>query len=868
MNNVIDNQQDSNNDFNETNDINKFKILRNKNINNPIFAYYNINSLRNKIHDIREIISRSLPDILVLAETKIDGSFPTSQFLINNYNEPTRSDRSEHGGGVIEYVRCGIIRKRLRDFELKNFESVCSEISIKNTKWFLLSAYRSPNSGNISNFFFEMNQTLNKSMSRYDNVVIMGDLNIDLDDKKVPGFEDLKNFMALFDLTNIVKEKTCKTRDHESLIDVILTNKSNYFMYTKTLELGVSDFHKMSITILKSQVARLKPKIIKYRSYKNFNEDKFLKELDDNFKKNFSYCYDNYENSDEIYNNFVNILSKTIEKHAPLKSKKIRGNQASFMGKELSKAIMKRSMFKTNYQKHPTPENREKYNKQRNKCVSIRRNAIRNYFNLVRINGGSMSNKEFYDIFKPYLTNKGALVTNDITIAKDGKLITESFEIAEIFNKYYANIFENATGKKPTNIKKQLPVDVTKKYVFNNIVEAYINHPSIIAIKENFPCQDVFSFREVSEKEIFDNLNNLNTKKSTGDDDISSKFLKLSARYLNTPLAFTINASIIFLNFPTKAKRAVVTAIYKSDDKTNVKNYRPVSILNSISKIFEKVIKNQIVPFFDNCWSKYISAYRKSHSCQHVLIRMIENLRKNLDQSKLVGVILMDLSKAFDCIPHDLLIEKLNTYGLSENAILYIYSYLKERQQCVKINNTRSLYELILSGVPQGSILEPILFNIFINDLFVFIKTVNIHNYADDNSLEAAANTLEELIAILEGKSNIAIDWLEGNEMIPNAKKFQALIVAKNKVGIFNKIPITIKGKTIFSKSSVKFLGINIDNKLNFDEHIRSLCNKGGQQLNALFRLNRYLTFESKKILVNSFIYSNFNYCPLVWHFT
>ena len=123
MNNVIDNQQDSNNDFNETNDINKFKILRNKNINNPIFAYYNINSLRNKIHDIREIISRSLPDILVLAETKIDGSFPTSQFLINNYNEPTRSDRSEHGGGVIEYVRCGIIRKRLRDFELKIFEN-------------------------------------------------------------------------------------------------------------------------------------------------------------------------------------------------------------------------------------------------------------------------------------------------------------------------------------------------------------------------------------------------------------------------------------------------------------------------------------------------------------------------------------------------------------------------------------------------------------------------------------------------------------------------------------------------------------------------------------------------------------------------
>ena len=695
------NQQESEDTLSELNDINKLENLRNENINNPIFAYYNINSLRYKIHDIKEIISRSLPDILVLAETKIDGSFPTSQFLINGYNEPTRSDRSEHGGGVIEYIRCGIIRKRLHDFELNGFESICSEITIKNTKWFLLSVYRSPNTINIPIFFLEMNKTLNRALSRYDNVIIMGDINIDVDDMKASGYENLKNFMALFDLTNLVKTKTCITRDHESLIDIILTNKSNSFMHTNTLELGVSDFHKMSLTILKSHVARLKPKIIKYRSYKKFNEDNFLKELDENFKKNFSYTYEHCISSDDIYNNFVDILSKTIDKHAPIKSKKIRGNQASFMGKELSKAIMKRSMLKTNYQKHPTPENRLRYTQQRNICVSIRRNAIRNYFNLVTINGGSMTNKAFYDIVKPYLTNKGALVNNDITIVKDGKLISENFEIAESFNRYYVNIIENATGKKPTNIKNQLPIDVTNKEVLRNIVEAYKNHPSILAIKEDFPCQEVFSFSEVSDREIFNHLKNLNIKKSTGEDNIPPNVLKLSANILKTPLTFTVNASIKEFNFPTKAKRAEVATIFKSDDKTDIKNYRPVSILNSLSKVFENVIKNQIVPFFDKCWSKYISAYRKSHSCQHVLIKLMENIRKNLDQSKLVGVVLMDLSKAFDCIPHDLLIAKLNAYGLSENSILYIYSYLKGRKQCVKIQNARSLFEHILSGVPQ-----------------------------------------------------------------------------------------------------------------------------------------------------------------------
>ena len=350
-------------------------------------------------------------------------------------------------------------------------------------------------------------------------------------------------------------------------------------------------------------------------------------------------------------------------------------------------------------------------------------------------------------------------------------------------------------------------------------------------------------------------MKNVNVNKSTGEDKLPPKILQISANVLDKPVTTVINVSISEMTFPNQFKNAAVVQVFKSEDKIDKKNYRPVSILNSLSKIFENVIKDQVTPFFDTFLSKFVSAYRQSYSSQHVLLRLIEDWRYCLDQSKLVGIILMDLSKAFDCIPHDLLIAKLNAYGVDSSALTYIYSYLKERKQAVRINETYSTYMDIVSGIPQGSILGPILFNVFINDLFLFIENAKIHNYADDNAIQHEASSLDDLIRVL-------------NEMIVNPKKFQLLIAAKSNTKRFIGTPINIKGKIIYSTDSIKFLGINIDNELKFNEHIGSLCKRVGQQLNSLYRLNKYLTFESKKVLVNSFIFSNFNYCPLVWHIT
>ena len=157
----------------------------------------------------------------------------------------------------------------------------------------------------------------------------------------------------------------------------------------------------------------------------------------------------------------------------------------------------------------------------------------------------------------------------------------------------------------------------------------------------------------------------------------------------------------------------------------------------------------------------FVSAYRDGYSTQHVLVRLTEEWRKNLDDNYIVGVVLMDLSKAFDCIPHDLLIAKLDSYGLDRHLLKYINSYLDNRKQCVRINNINSAFNDVISVGLEGSVVGPILFNVFFNDFFLFINHATFHNFADDNTLPSFAKTFDKLKEILESESKCAIEWFD-----------------------------------------------------------------------------------------------------------
>ena len=283
---------------------------------------------------------------------------------------------------------------------------------------------------------------------------------------------------------------------------------------------------------------------------------------------------------------------------------------------------------------------------------------------------------------------------------------------------------------------------------------------------------ETFNFKEINHTDVYKLFKGLDTKTSTGEDKIPPKLVKLAEKSLISPLTNAINSSIRSRIFPHKAKRAAVTPLDKGwKDKTTMVNYRPVSVLNVFSKFSERIMKQQIMDFINTRLSIFLSAYRKAYSTEHVLIRLIEEWKNNLDKGYVVGAILMDLSKAFDCMPQDLFIAKLEAYGFDIEALKVVLSYLSHRKQATRINGFYSLFQLIVSGVPQGSILGPILLNLFINDLFYFIQKANVHNYADDNTLSSFSNSIPNLIKILEHETSISITWLTNNSMIANPLK-------------------------------------------------------------------------------------------------
>ena len=820
--------------------------IRVKNVNKIIIGTLNINSLAPKFELLKEIIGKNL-DIITIQETKLDASYPAGQFLIDGYSQPYRLDRNRNGGGVMIYVREDIPSKLLNKHNFTvPIEGLFIEVNLRKTKLLFFGSYRSdhPEFGvSTEEYFNQVCLALDK-YSTYDKFLLAGDFNTEETN------EVLSDFVFEHNVKNLVQEPTCfKSQDNPSCIDLFLTNSPQSFQNTGTIATGLSDFHRMVVTVMKTTFPKAKPKMIYYRDYKKFNLIEFRRDLRNELSKAIVLGYAHFEH----------IFLTVLEKHAPIKQRVVRANDKPYMTKVLRKAIMRRSFLKNKYHKLRTDEANKAFKKQKNYTNRLLKKEMIKYWGNLDLKNYT-DNKKFFDTMKP-LFSKSVIGKQKITLVENNDIITEDQEIAEKFNNYFITTVSSLAISE----NKSLLTDCTNiSDPVERAVKKFENHPSILDIKKNVSISSSFAFSEVGAAEMLIEINALNDKKSGTFMNIPVKRLKEAGDIVAKVLAEIWNDEIIKnKKFAVELKVADITPLHKKLETIYKENYRPVSLLPVVSKIFERLMLNQMKPFIEEFLSKWLCGYRKGYNSQYALTAMVERLKKCLDENGgLYGAVLMDLSKAFDTINHELLIAKLGAYGFSDSALQIVFSYLSDRRQRTKVNSSFSSWEDLLCGVPQGSVLGPFLFNIYINDMFFQFVDAHVCNFADDTTLTACSIKMEDLLHELEDNTLSAIIWFENNYMKLNQDKCHFLTC-----GTHEHLWVRVGDVKIWESQSENLLGMIVDKKLSFDVHLRTLCKKVNQKVSALARIVPFLPFPKRHLIMKTFIESQFSYCPLVWMF-
>ena len=363
-------------------------------------------------------------------------------------------------------------------------------------------------------------------------------------------------------------------------------------------------------------------------------------------------------------------------------------------------------------------------------------------------------------------------------------------------------------------------------------------------------------------------INSLDNGKASGPYSIPTEFLKIIKQNICFPLKEIINMSFATGSYPDKLKMAKVIPVYKNKgDQLLVSNYRPISLLSNINKIFEKLVYSRLYSFLNlhNCIYELQFGFRTNHSTNHALFSLTEEIRKALDSNNFACGIFIDLQKAFDTVDHQILLRKLEHYGIRGIANDWFKSYLLNRQQFVSINGFDSKKQNIKLGVPQGSVLGPLLFLIYINDLHQSVKFSTTHHFADDTNLLIIDKTIKQIQKKINIDLKLLCGWLKANKISLNASKTELIIFRDPKKKINFDPKIKIDGIKLIPCRFVKYLGILIDDHLNWHAHASALSPRLSRAIGMLRIIRHYVTFEILRMIYFGIFSSILMYNCQIW---
>ena len=508
---------------------------------------------------------------------------------MNGYHVPFRLDRNDNGGRLLLYFRDHIPCKKITiDFK-PVLEAIVIEINLKKRKLLLIGSYN-PHKGMIRSHLNSMGNKLNELCIKYENFILFGDFNSEM-------HEDAMNvFCATYNLKNLVNEPTCfKNADNPSCIDLILTNKPLNFQMTSVIETGISDFHKLTITTLKASFIKQEPKIFNYRNFKCFNNE--------NFRNDLLYEISMKGFLAKSCEEFETLFMMTLNTHAPMKTKYIRANNSPFMNNELSKAIMIRSRLRNKYLKLNTVESRDAYKKQRNHCVSLLRKVKKNYENLDP--SPITDNNKFWTQVKPFFTDKTPR-NSKIILSEGNEIISNPTTCGEIFNNFFSDAVEELDTDRALHIDDMVNSDDPVE----NAINKFKNHLSIHRIFQKGYPENSFSFEFISESSIHSTIIDIDSSKAYQNDNIPPQIFKDNVDICKMALSSDVNKCIYNGIVPNNLKHADIALTFKKIERLHKTNYRPISILPTLSKVYEKLFYNQIYNYFNGIFSKYLCGFR------------------------------------------------------------------------------------------------------------------------------------------------------------------------------------------------------------------------------------------------------------------